>query len=257
MTTSAQATSYYSGAFGVLYRRLVWATMPRLYVSQEAEHVAELLGLQAGERVLDAGCGFGRYAREFAKRGYRTVGVDLSVDMLSDGTAARSAGARLLAGDVRRLPFQDASFEAAANLCSTLGLGADEDDAQALQELARVLTPRGRVLVDVANGQGSWMHRSRPRSQVLGAALWMQQDASYDPQTKRVDKVLTLEPFEGEPLSCASSLRIYSPEELTALAEAAGLRRIGLYGTRDGLAYEPEQSPRIVLLAEKPQRLKI
>lgn len=50
-------------------------------VHGEADLVAALLGEPTGP-VLDAGCGTGRVAIELARRGYRTVGVDLDAKLL-------------------------------------------------------------------------------------------------------------------------------------------------------------------------------
>ena len=45
---------------------------------QEVDFLMGALGLQAGMTVLDVGCGPGRHAVAFAKRGVRVIGVDIS-----------------------------------------------------------------------------------------------------------------------------------------------------------------------------------
>ena len=59
-------------------------------VHGEARFVASLVPAPA--RVLDAGCGTGRVARELARRGYDVVGVDNDASMLE---AARTAAPEL------------------------------------------------------------------------------------------------------------------------------------------------------------------
>ena len=80
-------------------------------VEAECDHVALALaarGVPPGARVLDAGCGTGRYAAPLARRGYRVTGVDRSADLLAvararlDGPAVAYARADLLALPVRR-----------------------------------------------------------------------------------------------------------------------------------------------------------
>lgn len=63
-------------------------------VHGEASFVERLLAQQepAGTRVLDAGCGTGRVARELARRGFEVVGVDSDASMLD---VARSAAPQL------------------------------------------------------------------------------------------------------------------------------------------------------------------
>jgi SAM-dependent methyltransferase len=109
-----------------------------------------LLGLAPGQRVLDVGCGTGVVTRAAARRvapSGRVIGVDSSSALL---TVARGyadneglgALIELRQGDCRRLPFADASFDAA--LAVTL-LAHVPQAERALAELVRVTRPGGRV----------------------------------------------------------------------------------------------------------------
>jgi SAM-dependent methyltransferase len=107
-------------------------------------------------RLVDLGCGTGRLAIHFARRGFECVGVDLSDEMLSQARAnATAAGvsvewrnANLV--DLADLP--DAGFDYAACLFSTLGMvrGA-ENRAKVLGSAFRVLKPGGRFVLHVHN----------------------------------------------------------------------------------------------------------
>lgn len=107
--------------------------------------VAEL-GLQEGERVLDAGCGTGRALPALrAAVGPRgtVLGADLTPEMLEAAVrAGRDRDAALLVADVARLPLPDAALDAvfAAGLLSHLA-----DSAGGLTELARTVRPGGRL----------------------------------------------------------------------------------------------------------------
>ena len=73
-----------------------------------AESAAAYLGER--ERVLDAGCGYGRIAIPLATRGYRVTGLDLSELLLHNAReAALVQGVRLplAVGSMARLPFRD------------------------------------------------------------------------------------------------------------------------------------------------------
>jgi len=60
---------------------------------EEVDFLMEELKLQPGNTILDVGCGTGRHAVEFARRGFKMTGVDLSSGMLAEAEkAAASAG---------------------------------------------------------------------------------------------------------------------------------------------------------------------
>ena len=112
-----------------------------------------LLGLGAGDGVLDLACGPGNFTREFARLVGPTglvVGFDASPTMLARAveetpeTRAADANVAYMLGDATRLPFRDASFDAA---CCFAALHIFPDPFAALDELARVLTPGGRIAI--------------------------------------------------------------------------------------------------------------
>lgn len=104
--------------------------------------------------VLEVGCGTGYFARWFAQRGLRTVGLDRSAAMLAEAQKDPSFG-RVL-GDGLRLPFRDGAFDLVAFVTT---LEFVEDPVQALQEAGRV-AGQGLVL-GVLNAWSTlgWMRR--------------------------------------------------------------------------------------------------
>ena len=101
-------------------------------------------GVEKGARVLDLPVGTGRMSRRLHNEGYRPVGADVSVPMLSIAAdLAREAGQRsvLLRADAERLPFADGSVEVAVcfRLLSHL---PPEVRRRILREMGRVARDR-------------------------------------------------------------------------------------------------------------------
>ncbi|MFI1925934.1 class I SAM-dependent methyltransferase [Streptomyces sp. NPDC020377] len=104
------------------------------------------LGLRAGARVLDAGCGTGRALtplRAAVGPSGVVVGADLTPAMLAAAVRAeRDRAGRLMLADVTALPFRSASLDAvfAAGLIAHLPRPQEN-----LRELARVVRPGGTL----------------------------------------------------------------------------------------------------------------
>jgi SAM-dependent methyltransferase len=112
-----------------------------------------LLGLGAGDGVLDVACGTGNFTRGFASQvgpSGLVVGLDASRTMLARAVAgtpaARSQSGHVayLRADAVRMPFRDATFDA---VCCFAALHMMDDPWAALDEMTRVLTPGGRMAI--------------------------------------------------------------------------------------------------------------
>lgn len=160
-------------------------TLERLTLAVEEEHwwyrgrrrvlhaVLGGLGLPPDTRILDAGCGSGRNLVELLRYGSAT-GIELASASL-EKARARGAG-EVVAGSLEEpLPFADASFDLAVALDVLEHL---RDDTLAWRELARVVSPGGRLVVTVP--QYAWLrgdhdalarhHRRYTRRMLLNAA---------------------------------------------------------------------------------------
>ena len=110
--------------------------------------LADLAGIGAGDRVLDAASGLGTTARLLsAERGATVRGVELSprLVMLAEGSAAEEGLGHLVSfevGDAERLPVDDASFDVVLCECA---LCTFPDQASAVAGFRRALGPGGRV----------------------------------------------------------------------------------------------------------------
>ena len=117
-------------------------------VGQFASKVADAARILEGERVLDVACGTGIVAREALKRvgpGGRVVGIDALPGMIEVAKQIAPA-VEWHEGKAESLPFSDGSFDA---VVSQFGLMFFMDRAQAIGEMLRVLTSRGRLAVAV------------------------------------------------------------------------------------------------------------
>ena len=128
------------------FKRVLDANDPRL------RGAVNSLWPLAGRRLLDLGCGKGRFARALCREGAAVVGLDLSAAMLGEAT-----GIERVRASARRLPFRPASFDAVVAVEVFEHLAPRSLDL-VCGEIRRVLRPGG-TLVIVDKNVCSWNAR--------------------------------------------------------------------------------------------------
>ena len=93
--------------------------------------------------ALDAACGTGRHAAYLASLGHKVTGIDRTPEML-EVASDKVPGARFEVADLNEIPLTDGAMDLA--VC-TLALTHCPDLGPPIKELARVVRPRGRVVI--------------------------------------------------------------------------------------------------------------
>jgi SAM-dependent methyltransferase len=109
------------------------------------EEAIRRVGLSAGDRVLDVGCGAGVFLALCAERGAEPVGIDASEELL-ELAHARVPNANLHRGDMQFLPFDDDQFDLVTGFTSFFFAA---DMVAALREAGRVARTGSPVVIQV------------------------------------------------------------------------------------------------------------
>jgi SAM-dependent methyltransferase len=191
---------------------------------QEVDFLVDLLGLPAGARILDVGCGPGRHSLELARRGYETVGVDIAprfIEIARDQAAQEGVPATFVHADARELAF-DAAFDAAICLCEgAFGLAGDDDGHErVLAGVARALRPGAPFVLTAINA--------------LSAARATEDPARFDPYTCTLVDAETITSPDGRRREVELFTTAFTYRELRWLLEAGGFAVEAGYGCTAG-----------------------
>ena len=131
------------------YERMAAQVLPA------AEVVVDRAAPSDGDVVVDVGCGTGNAAILAAERGARVIGVDPAERLLEVAAAEaeqRGLELELIAGEAASIPLADGVADV---VISVFGVIFAPDPGEAAREIARVSSPRGRVLISAWIPEGA------------------------------------------------------------------------------------------------------
>lgn len=111
------------------------------FVSENAKEILTWLAPQAGEKILDLGCGEGSLAAQLKAQGVHVLGVDASAAMVE---SAKEKGVEAQVMDARSLPFVE-TFDA---VFSNATLHWVKPPEIAVEGIYRALKPKGRFVAE-------------------------------------------------------------------------------------------------------------
>ncbi|MED4959014.1 methyltransferase domain-containing protein [Paenibacillus macerans] len=250
-------SDWYERSFGEDYL-LVYKHRDQWGARREAEKLIFWLNLPPGAKVLDLCCGMGRHSLAFAEAGYEVTGVDLSEVLLRE--AKRNDAKRIVRwvrADMRNLPLAG-GFDAVVNLFTSFGYFHDDHEhIQVLREVARMLKPGGRFVIDYLNPAYTAAHLV-PRSERMDEGQLITERRVIEGGYVKKHITITKENGPGAGADGAwareymERIKLYSKEEFSVMLEEAGLVLEQIHGDYGEDGYDPETSPRMILAGSRP-----
>jgi SAM-dependent methyltransferase len=125
--------------------------------------------LSAGARVLDVGCGTGRWLRRYQQLHVQAVGLDATQDMLRCAIAC-GLNSPVVAARAQKLPFVDCAFDLVSDVTVVQHIPSPEQSG-VLKEMVRVLRPGGHlVLIELIKGEAPHIFPRKPKDWIETAS---------------------------------------------------------------------------------------
>jgi D-alanine-D-alanine ligase len=226
---------------------------------REVEIFVELIPIEPEHAILDLCGGHGRHSMELYERGFKNCTVlDYSSHLINHGRACaadRNCRIEFIRADARETGLISDNFEHVLITGNSLGyLSEPEADCEILEEARRILRPGGWILIDETDGSVI-KSKFNPNAwhEIGGDIIVCRQREMSDNGVKTREVVISRE--QGIVRDRTYSIRMYEPEDLTALVERAGFAQISL--KTDFSLYEKKgdygfMNHRMIVTAQKP-----
>ena len=205
----------------------------------ECDFIEKEINFDKNLKILDIGCGTGRHTIELTKRGYAVTGIDLSDSLLKraeEKAAAQNLQIVFQKQDARNLPFNN-DFDLVIMLCEGAFslMETDEMNFQILQNAARALKPKGKMIFTTLNGLFPLFHSVKEflnSNQKDGNSAI--EKNSFDLMTFREYSTLVFEDDHANKKELQCNERYYVPSEITWLLKSLKFKKVEIFGAKLG-----------------------
>lgn len=226
--------------------------------SREVDFLIRVLNLKKTWPILDLCGGHGRHTLELCRRGFEEVTLldysEVLLDLARKRAQREGLRAGFVRGDARETGLSGRSFRVVIVMAGSFGYFVQESqNKRILGEAFRLLQPRGTLLLDLPD-RDYVLDRLAPRSwHEAGEELLVCRRRTRDGEIVYTREIV-LSKKTGLLRDETYSLRLYTPEKITALLTSAGFASVRLH--QDFLPRQNQGdygclTNRMIVLAEK------
>lgn len=251
--------------FNKIYANLVYSPTLTKLAKLQVSFIIKKLKLKKGMRILDVGCGNGRHALEFARRGFFVTGVDSSRDLLI--LAKKEARKEGLSIQFILNEFQNfhekEKYDLVISIFSFGFLNKKNDHLAFLKNIVNSLKSSGKIVLVTGNSllklkeakkYGEDNRKSGIITRITKRRL-PNNDIVEDVEitdTNRMNQTIKTTWQKGRNIYMhKSTMRLFMPHEIKRLMTRNGLRIIDTKSNFNNSRFEVQKSSRIVIFGIK------
>jgi SAM-dependent methyltransferase len=246
-----QQAAWFESWFNSSYYHRLYQDRDESEAQAFIEQLTDHLRLSPGARILDLACGKGRHSLSLADLGYEVLGIDIAPQSIAYAQQFERPGLRFMVHDMRE-KVQAPGFDVVLNLFTSFGyFDSATEQQRALHTMATALNESGTLVIDYLNVAyvSSRLIRQEQRSiqeDHYSIERWEDADHFY----KAIE---VLSPNEPTPLRFQEKVAKFSLSDFQRMLAQEGLRIRETFGNYQLQPYHPEDSPRLILVAERNQ----
>lgn len=240
--------SWFESWFNSPYYKVLYQNRDMTEAEDFTDALLEYLHAPDGSRMVDIGCGEGRFSIQFANHGYDVTGIDLAANRIEKANEFSHEHLQFFVHDMR-FPFYINYFDYAFNLFTSFGyFASDRDNVMAAKAFASGLKKGGTLVVDYLNKdvilQQMVAHEVIERE---GIRFDIQKD--YD--GRHIIKNIRFTDHDGIARHYTERVSAFSLEDFKQLFEKAGLQLADTFGNYRMDRFDQDSSPRQIMIFKK------
>jgi SAM-dependent methyltransferase len=206
----------------------------------EVDKCIAMLNPPPAARILDLACGIGRHSIEFARRGFKVVGIDRSrafIDRARTEARQQNLAIDFVETDMRAFCRPD-TFDLIVNMGTSLGYFDDaEEDILVLRNMYKSLKYPGSMLLEMVSREVLLSHfKERDWHQHSESSFLLEERCPTAEWTRLANRWLVIE--NGSSRVFTYDQRLYSGEGLSQELKRVGFAQVRLFGNLDGRQYD-------------------
>jgi SAM-dependent methyltransferase len=216
-------------------------------IDRSVKWLMDTLGLEAGNSILDLGCGPGLYASRFARAGLQVTGVDYSrrsIDYAANYANENNLNIRYRYQNYLELNDEN-QYRAAFLIYSDFCPLNPDQRSRLLRNIHRVLKPGGWFVLDVTTRECRKKHGVMNGWYATESGFWkpgphlvLENGFDYPEQSLWLDQYIVIEP-DAKVSVYRNWFQDYTPESITDELSQSGFSVESLWGDLTGTPYTP------------------
>lgn len=233
--------------FGSEYYEQLYKHRDKREAKDFLNNLISFLKINPPARILDCGCGKGRYARELATRGFEATGIDVCENNILELRKHETSNLEFYRHDIRNL-FRVNYYDAVFSLFTSFGYYvSDTENSKMLRSMAAALKKGGILVLD-------FMNTAREIKNLVPESEFNCEETRFKIKRKfsegKIEKNIEVQD-QGKTYFFQEIVRAYSKSELEKLIASVNLNILHLRGNYRLHDYNEFTSDRMIFIAEK------
>ena len=233
--------------FNSPYYHLLYKNRDKKEAQNFIDNLITYLQIPKHSKLLDVGCGTGRHAIYFNKKGMDVVGFDLSNNNINTAKKAENETLEFIVHDMRK-PFKRNTFNIVTNLFTSFGyFENDNEEQKTINGMALNLKQKGILIIDFMNSKKAVKNLvASEEKEVEGLTFSIKRRI----EKRHIIKDITFS-HNNTNYQFQEKVKILTLTDFSSFIANAGLKIIDIFGNYNLKDFNAVTSERLIMICKK------